>query len=61
VLPWAALLGTLGLNYRQHRHGRPTLCSTGRRFVPAAAFLLAWAGLTGWICPHYCRGFPPRP
>ena len=57
MLPWGALLGTLGLNYWQHKHGKPTICSTGRRFIPPAAFLLGWCFLTGWLVPHYLDGF----
>lgn len=53
MLVWSALLGTLGLNVWQHKHDRPTLCSTGRRFVPGALMALAWGVLTGWIVPHY--------
>jgi hypothetical protein len=59
MLPWAALLGTLGLNVWQHLHGRPTLCSTARRHLPRPAFLAAWAALSGWLVPHYLRGFRP--
>ena len=55
MLPWAALLGTLGLNIWQHKHGRPTLCSVGRRYVPARLFVAAWAALTAWLLPHYAR------
>lgn len=60
MLPWAALLGTLGLNFRQHLHGKPTICSVTRRALcrtrhPYAAFaLFAGCGL-GWLVPHLLR------
>jgi len=61
VLPWGALLGTLGFNFWQHKHGRPTLCSTGRRFIPAAGFVVAWATFTSWLIPHILNGYPKEP
>lgn len=57
MLPWGALLGTLGLNFWQHKHGRPTLCSTGRRFIPAPLMVLLWLALSSWLLPHYWLGF----
>jgi hypothetical protein len=60
MLPWAALLGTLGLNYARHRRGRSTLCSVTRRHVPVhepegrLVVVAAWAVLTGWLLPHLC-------
>ena len=53
---WGALLGTLGWNYLRHRHGRSTLCSSGRKTIPAWAFCLGWGILTGWLIPHFCKG-----
>ena len=58
MLAWAALLGALGINYRQHRHGRPTLCSTARRHVPGPVFVAGWVGLSGWLLPHYLQAHP---
>lgn len=55
--PWGALLGALGLNYLNHRRGKPTLCSSTRPYVPPVVFCLAWGVLTGWLLPHYCGGF----
>lgn len=51
------LAGSLGLNYILHKLGRPTICSTGRRFIGPWLFLAGWGGLTAWIAPHYCRPF----
>ncbi len=55
--PVIALLGALGLDYWEHRHGRPTICSTARRHIGPAAFLLGWCFLSGWLVPHYLAGF----
>lgn len=60
MLVWSALLGTLGLNVWQHKHDRPTLCSTGRRFMTPGLFLLGWGLLSAWICPHFIGGFPVK-
>ena len=57
MLPWAALLGTLGLNYSQHKRGRPTLCSTARRFIPGWLMTLLLCAGMGWLVPHYWLGF----
>lgn len=54
---WGALLGTLGYNYARHRHGKSTLCSTARRFIPGAAMVVGWCFLSGWLLPHYVNGF----
>lgn len=60
MLPWAALLGTLGLNYRQHRHGKPTICSVTRRALcrtrhPYAAFGVGTVAFCAWFWPHLLR------
>lgn len=56
--PWALLAGLLAYNYRRHLHGRPTICSTTRRYVPApVAGALLCAGF-GWLLPHVIRGYP---
>jgi hypothetical protein len=60
VLPWAALLGTLGLNLRQHLHGKPTICSVTRRALcrtrhPYATFGAGAFLLGGWFVPHLLR------
>ena len=57
MLPWGALLGTLGLNYWQHKHGKPTICSFGRRFISPRMFLVGLAIGLGWFVPHYLDGF----
>jgi hypothetical protein len=54
---WAALLGTLGYNYRRHLHGRPTICATFRRYVPRWAVVPLWSAFTAWIVPHLLRGY----
>ena len=52
---WACLTGTLTLNYVRHKLGLSTLCSSGRKVIPAWLFLVSWATLTGWIIPHFCQ------
>lgn len=60
MLPWAALLGSLGLNYRQHRRGQPTICSATRSKIPA--LLADSALLAGYIVlrGHVVRGYGER-
>lgn len=55
--PLAALAGALGWNYSRHRRGKPTMCSTARKHVKPAVFVVCWAVLTGWLIPHYIDGF----
>jgi len=61
MAPWGVLLGSLGLNYWRHRHGRSTICAVTRRAfntqTPSgrAAFLIAWAVLSGVLVPHILR------
>jgi hypothetical protein len=57
---WSALLGTLGLNYWQHKHGKPTLCSSARRWLPRSILIAGWAALTAWLIPHVLRGYPKK-
>lgn len=55
---WAALVGTLGLNYLRHRRGRSTLCSVTRahlrvhRAEGTAVVIVGWTALTCWLLPH---------
>jgi hypothetical protein len=51
------LASALGLNYARHRRGLSTICSTCRKRVGPRAFLALWLGLSGWLIPHYLRGF----
>jgi hypothetical protein len=51
------LASALGLNYARHRRGLSTICSTCRRYVGPRLFLVLWVALTGWLAPHYLRGF----
>jgi len=61
VAPWGALLGTLAYNIHRHRHHKPTICAVTRRAfhtqTPSgrAAFVIAWAVLTGVLVPHILR------
>lgn len=55
--PWGPLAATLAYNYLRHRRHKPTLCSTARRFVPAAGMAIGWGVLTGWLVDHYYDGF----
>ena len=57
MLPWAALLGTLGLNFWQHKHGRPTICATTRRFLPKPiACVLLFVGFVALVA-HVLDGY----
>lgn len=56
-MAWLGLIATLGWNYRQHRHGRATICSTTRRALPRPAFLLAWASVAAGLAIHVWRGY----
>lgn len=57
---WAVLLGSLGLNYANHRSGLPTICSTGRRYVPRP--LMTAALDLGYLLlrDHVLNGYPER-
>lgn len=52
---WICLTFTLALNYVRHRKDKSTLCSAGRKVIPAGAFLFGWAALSAWLIPHYCN------
>lgn len=52
------LLGVaLGWNYARHRRGLSTMCSCSRHVVGPVLFACLWGVLTGWLIPHYVRGF----
>lgn len=57
VNPWVPLVGTLAYNFRQHRRGRPTLCSTTRRVIPmgplAVLLVLGFVGLGAHLYDGY--------
>lgn len=55
--PLTILTVALGLNLYNDRRGGPTMCGTTRRYVPWPWFVAGWAGLTGWLLPHYARPF----
>lgn len=57
VNPLAVFAGAIAYNLHEHKHDRPTACSTTRKFVPAALFVLGWCVLSGWLIPHYVEGF----
>lgn len=56
-MAWLGLIATLGWNYRQHRRGRPTICSVTRSVLPRPAFLtLGVVGALG-LGIHVWRGY----
>jgi hypothetical protein len=60
VLPWGALLGTLGLNFWQHKHGRSTICARTRSVVPPWLFLILWWSFSRWMERHILDGYDVR-
>lgn len=55
---WAALLGTLGYNYRRHKAGRSTICGVSRRLLPWPAMVAAWCAFSYVMLRHLRRGYP---
>jgi hypothetical protein len=51
------LLAAPVLNYVQHKLGRPTICSTCRRFIGPHLMTALVLGIVGWFIPHYTRPF----
>lgn len=57
MLPLTLLAAALGLNYRQHRLDRPTICSTLRPHIGPWEMTGLVVGGAAWFLPHYCRPF----
>lgn len=56
-MAWLGLAAALAWNYREHRRGRPTICSVTRRALPRPAS--AAALVTGFVVllVHVWRGY----
>jgi hypothetical protein len=57
VAALGALLGALGFDYWQHKHGNPTICSFLREHVPAWMVIGGWLALTVWFVQHFLNGY----
>lgn len=51
------LLATVGWNLREHRAGRPTICSRTRAVVPPWLFLILWRAFSRWMERHIIDGY----
>lgn len=53
MIPLVMLVGSLVVNFVQHKRGRPTICSTTRKRIPATVFVGLWAGFNAWFVGHW--------
>ena len=58
MLPWAALLGTLGLNVSRHLRGRQTMCAFTRAHVPQWLFSTVFDIGADVLKAHVINGYP---
>lgn len=54
---WALIGAALAVNYHNHTHGRPTICSTGRRVLPKPILLPALGVGAGVLIAHVAKGY----
>jgi hypothetical protein len=55
MIPLLVLAGSLVVNYIQHRRGKPTICSTSRRHLPAILFVAGWSVFNAWFVRHWLK------
>lgn len=53
---WSLIVAAVAVNYVQHRHGRPTICSTSRR-LPRPVLLAAYTAGAISLGVHVARGY----
>lgn len=60
-MPGVVLLAAaVVVNYRQHRRGRPTICSTTRAHVPAPLVAAGLSAGYAYLLGHLLRGYSKR-
>lgn len=52
------LVAAIVVNYRQHRHHRPTICSTTRRLLPRPAAAVGLCVGFAYLLGHVLNGYP---
>lgn len=55
MIPLVMLLGSLVVNYVQHKRGKPTICSTTRPVIPTPVFLAGLGAFLAWFPWHWIR------